>query len=203
MLRGVLRLPPDRGRRALHGRRLLGSAERRRQGRHRLGDDPRDRGRGPALPRDDERLRVHGRRDGDGAPRRAAAQGHGVHAVPPDDDVPVGDPDHGGLPRRGRLPDQQGRRALHEALRAERARARVARRRLPLGDDRDRGGARRQRLGDARPAPSRAREDPQQAPGLARARDDLRGRRPDLRADPRAAGRPLPHGRRRRRTSGG
>ena len=37
---------------------------------------------------DDERLRLHGRRDGDGAPRRAAAEGHGVHAVPPDDDVP-------------------------------------------------------------------------------------------------------------------
>ncbi len=55
---------------------------------------------------------------------------------------PVGDPDHRGLSRRGRLPDQQGRRALHEALRAERARARLARRRLPVGDDRDRGGPR-------------------------------------------------------------
>ena len=34
-------------------------------------------------------------------------------------------------------------------------------------------------------------------PGLARARDDLRRRRPDLRADPGPARRPLPHGRRR------
>ena len=41
-----------------------------------------------------------------------------------------------------------------------------------------------------------------QAARLARARDDLRGRRPDLRADPGPAGRPLPHGRRRRRTTG-
>ena len=47
-----------------------------------------------------------------------------------------------------------------------------------------------------------AGEDPHQAAGLARARDDLRGRRPDLRADPRAAGRPLPHGRRRDRQVG-
>ena len=44
--------------------------------------------------------------------------------------VPDRDPDDRGLPRRGRLPDQQGRRAVHEALRAERARARLARRRL-------------------------------------------------------------------------
>ena len=38
---------------------------------------------------DDERLRVHRRRDGDGAARRAPAEGHGVHAVPPDDALPV------------------------------------------------------------------------------------------------------------------
>ena len=72
---------------------------------------------------------------------RAAAEGHGVHAVPPDDALPVRDPDHRGLPRRGRLPDQRRRRAVHEALRAERDGARLARRRLALGDDRDRGRA--------------------------------------------------------------
>ena len=130
------------------------------------------------------------------------AEGHGVHAVPPDDDVPVRDPDHRGLPRRGWLPHQQGRRAVHEALRAERARARLARRRLALRDDGDRGRARRQRLGDARPAPPRAGEDHEEAPRLPRPGDHLRGCRPDLRADPRAARRPLPHGWRRRRTSG-
>ena len=83
------------------GGRLLGPVERRGEGRHRLGDDPRDGRCRTPLPRDDERLRLHRRRDGDGPPCRAAAQGHGVHAVPPDDDVPVGDPHHGGLPRRG------------------------------------------------------------------------------------------------------
>ena len=128
-----------------------------------------------------------------------AAEGHGVHAVPPDDAVPVRDPDHRGLPRRGRLPAQQGRRALHEALRAERARARLARRRLPLGADRDRRGPRDQRLGLPRPAPSRRGADHRAAARLARAGDDLRGGRPDLRPDPGAAGRPLPHGRRRDR----
>ena len=58
----------------------------------------RDPGR-PALPRHHERVRVHGRRHVDGAPRGAAAEGHRVHAVPPDDDVPERDPDHRGLPR--------------------------------------------------------------------------------------------------------
>ena len=41
-----------------------------------------------------------------------------------------------------------------------------------VGADRDRGRARGQRLGDARPAPPRAREDPHPAPRVARARDD-------------------------------
>ena len=46
---------------------LNGGAEdgRRQDGR------PRDRRAGPHLPHDDERLRVHGRRRGDGAPPRA------------------------------------------------------------------------------------------------------------------------------------
>ncbi len=80
--------------------------------------------------------------DGDGAAARRPAQGHGVHAVPPDDAVPDRDPAHGRLPRRGRLLDQQGRRALHEALRAERDGACVARRRLEIRADRDRRGSR-------------------------------------------------------------
>ena len=82
----------------------------------------------------------------------------------------------------GALPDQQGRRALHGALRAERARARLARCRLPLGADRDRRGPRRQRLGHARHAAPRRRANHRAAPGLARARDHLCRRRPDLRA---------------------
>ena len=66
-IRGVLRRPARRGGRPLHGRRLLGPAPRRREGRHRLGDDPRHRRRRAAVPRDHERLRLHRRRDGDGA----------------------------------------------------------------------------------------------------------------------------------------
>ena len=78
---------------------------------------------------------------------------------------------HRGLPRRGRVPDQHGRRALHEALRAERDGARLARRRLALRADRDRRGPRRQRLGDARPAPPRRGADHRAA---ARARASSR-----------------------------
>ena len=57
-------------------------------------------------------------------------------------------------------------------------------------------GPRHQRLGDARHAPPRRRADHRAAAGLARALDDVRRRRPDLRAGAGAAGRPLPHGRR-------
>ena len=58
-------------------------------------------------------------------------------------------------------------------------------------------GPRRGRQRHAGHAAPRSGEDsraPARNPG---ARDDLCGRRPDLRADPRPAGRPLPHGRRR------
>ena len=55
-------------------------------------------------------------------------------------------------------------------------------------------GMQRQHL--PRSPASRRGTDQHAAPGLARARDDLRGRRSDLRPDPRATGRPLPHGRR-------
>ena len=58
--------------------------------------------------------------------RRRAAQGHGDDAVPPDDARADRGPDHRGLPRRGRVPAQLGRRALPEELRAERDGARVA-----------------------------------------------------------------------------
>ena len=156
-LRGVLRLEARRGRRPLPGRDRLGSPARRAQGDRRHVGRARDRRDRPDLPHHDERLRVHGRRHLDGAPARAAAQGHGVHAVPPDDALPDRDPDDRGLPRRGRLPDQQGRRAVHGALRAERARARLARRRLALRADRDRRGPRHQRQRHARHAPPRRR----------------------------------------------
>ena len=91
------------------------------------------------------------------------------------------------------------RRALHEALRAERDGARVARRRLALGDRPRSTRAAASTARPPRPAPPRRGADHRPAAGLARARDDLRGRRPDLRPDPRPARRALPHGRRRDR----
>ena len=95
--------------------------------------------------------------------------------------------DHRGLPRRGRVPAERRRRALPGALRAERDGARVARRHLARRADRDRRGPRRQRQRPARPAPPRRGEDHRAAARHARARADLRGRRPDLRADPGSA----------------
>ena len=47
--------------------------------------DPRDRRRRAHVLRHDQRVRLHRRRHVDGLARRRAAQGHGVHAVPPDD----------------------------------------------------------------------------------------------------------------------
>ena len=66
-----------------------------------------------------------------------------------------------------------------------------------LRADRDRRGPRDQRLGHARHAPPRRRAHHRPAAGLARAVDDLRRRRPDLRSRAGPAGRALPHGRRR------
>ena len=44
-----------------------------------------------------------------------ASEGHGDDAVPPDDALSDGSPDHRGLPRRGRLPAQRRGRALPQA----------------------------------------------------------------------------------------
>ena len=144
----------------------------------------------------DERVRLHGRRHGPGAARGRCAGGHGDDAVPPDDARADGRPHHRGLPRRGRLPPQLRERALPQGLRAERDGAGVARRHLARRADRDRRGPRHRRQRPARPAPPRRREDPRAAARHARAVDDVRRRRPDLRPDSRPPGRPLPHGRR-------
>ena len=117
---------------------------------------------------------------------------------------PSGDPDHRGLPRRGRLPDQQRRRALHEALRAERARARLARRRLPR---RRRPRSRRAAASTAPCCSTCATSAPEkiltQLPGLARARDDVRRRRPDLRRRSRSGPAPTTTWAASRPTTGG
>ena len=123
-----------------------------------------------------------------------AAEGHGDDAVPSDDARAVRGADHRGLPRRGRVPAQRRRRAVPDSLRAERDGARLARRHLPRRADGDRRGARHRRQRPPRPAAPRRGEDRRAAARHARAGDDVRRRRPDQGADPRAAGRPLPHG---------
>ena len=183
-----------RERRALPGSHLLGSSERGREDGGREDRRACDRGPGPDLSHHHERLRLYGRRRRDGLAPRLAAQGHGVHAVPPDHALSDRDPAHRGVPRRGCLPDQQRRRAVHEALRAECDGAGFAGRRLPFGADRDRRGPGHQRLRDARHAPPRSGADHRAAAGLARAVDDLCRGGSDLRPGPGAPGRPLPHG---------
>ncbi len=144
-LRGVLRLEARRRRRPLPGRDRLGPPERRPEDDRREDRDPRHRRCGPALHGDDERVRVHGRRHGAGTPGRRSSQGHGDDAVPPDDALADGDPDHRRLPRRGRLPDQLRGRALPQGLRAERDGAGEPRRHLARRADRDRRGPRHRR----------------------------------------------------------
>ena len=133
-LRGVLRARPRGRRRPLRRRAGLGHRQRRRARHLRAQHDPRHRRRGAHVLRHDERLRLHGRRHVDGLARGRAAQGHGVHAVPPDDAEVERRADHRGLPRRGRVPAQRERRALHGERGAERDGARLARRRLARRD---------------------------------------------------------------------
>ena len=77
--------------------------------------------------------------DGNGMVLRAGLPlaGHGVRPVPPDRHLRRRHADHRGRARRGRLPHQFRRRALHGALRPARQGPRLARRRLPRHDHRD------------------------------------------------------------------
>ena len=68
---------------------------------------------------------------GHGAARGFALAGHGVRSISSDRDLRRRLPDHRGRARRGRLPDQFDRRALHGALCAECQGPRLARRRRP------------------------------------------------------------------------
>ena len=108
-----------------------------------------------------------------------------------------------GTPRGGCVPPELRRRALPQELRAERDGAGQPGRHLAGGAGGDRRGPRRQRERAARHAPPGGGEDPRAPARDAGAGDDVRGHRPDLRADPGPAGRPLPHGRRRHRPRAG
>ncbi len=106
-------------------------------------DGVRHRRRRANLCLDDERADEYRRRRRHGAARWVAGAGHRDVAVPSDRHRRRGRARHGRLPRRRRLPDQQGRRALHGALCADRKRPRRPRRRRALDDSRD---SRRTRL---------------------------------------------------------
>ena len=141
---------------------------------------------------------LHRRRQRDGAARRAAAAGHGVHPVPSDRHLRRRLPDHRGRARRRRLSHQQRGRALHGALCAARQGPGLARRGQPGDDDRDPRGPRLRPAEGPHPAASRTSRPRGAARAAARhLRDgeDLRRRRCDARADPGAADRALQHGR--------
>ena len=112
-LRGVLLHAARRRRGPLRRRAGVGRRPRRRARHRGQPRDPRDRRRGTHVLRHHERVRMHRRRHVAGVAGGRAAEGHGVHAVPPDDAEVERRADHRGLPRRGRLPAQQGRRAVH------------------------------------------------------------------------------------------
>ena len=127
-----------------------------------------------------------------------AARGHGDDAVPPDDARLQRRADHRGLPRRGCVPPQQGRRALPRPLCAERAGARLARRHLARRADGDR---RRSRHRGQRACSTCAISERRGFSNVCTTRGSSRSTfahvDPDLRADPRSPRCALPHGRHR------
>src|SRR5439155_907664 len=140
-----------------------------------------------------------GRRHGTRLPRRGPAEGHGDGPVP--SDVPAGNGhlDYRGGARRGRLPDQQGRGAIHGALPAEQDGARAAGHPLALNDRGDQGGPRVRGTVRSVPRPGfatpRRGDDRQEAPDGPRTRGEVHGTRPDPRTDPSASGTALHDGR--------
>ena len=125
------------------------------------------------------------------------APGHGVLPVPPDRDRGHRDPAVRGGPRRGRLPAQRLRRAVHGALRADADGARPAGHGQPgdLHGDPGRAGDRRQGLRLPRRDPPRPEGHRGEAARHHRLCPGLPGRRADQRAGPDPAHRPLRDGR--------
>ena len=162
--------------------------------------DPRLRRRGPVLQAHHQRADLHGRRHRPGVPPRRAADGHGDDPVPPDHAGGQRDPDHRGRARRGRAPLQRRGRALHGEVRAQQARAGLARRRLARRADRDQRGPRLPgRHGGAGHHQGAAQAHAGGAAGDRQHRPRLRRRGHHARADPHPARLPLHHGRRQDR----
>ncbi len=110
--------------------------------------DVRDRRVRPDVPRLVQRARAHRRRPRGGVPPRHPARGHGVLPVPSDRPVQAGHPAERGRARRRRDRAQQGRRAVHGALRPDDQGPRPARRRLAVDLPGDQGGPRRRADGE-------------------------------------------------------
>ena len=165
----------------------------------RASGNPRDRRLRPHLFLVHLGSYLHRRRQRDGAARRTAAAGHGVHPVPPDRDLRCRLPDHRGGARRRRLYDQCRGRALHGALCAARQGSRFTRRGQPGDDDRDPRGPRLRAAKGPHPAASRASRRPNcctsACPEFRRRRKIFSGVECDARADPGVADRALQHGR--------
>ena len=139
------------------------------------------------------------RRHGHRLAQGPAAGGHGVLPVPPHRPGRSRRTAVRGRPRRGRHPPQQGRRALHGALRADHQGPRAARHGRPGDGQRGPRGS-RLRPGRAlrlpRPDAPRAQAHRREAPRHHRVRPHLSRRRALQRADPGLPHRALRDGRR-------
>ena len=156
-------------------------------------------GAGPHLPHDDERVRVHRRRDGDGAAAGLPLKDMEFMQFHPTTLYPTGILLTEGCRGEGAyLINSEGERFMkrYAPNAMELASRDVVSRSEQTEIDEGRGINGSVMLDMRHLGAERIIE---RLPGLARAVDDVRRRRPDLRPGAGAAGRPLPHGRRRDR----
>ncbi len=187
------RSPPGRGR-----RRRLPAGHRRPPSVRVPGRPVRHRRVRPHVQGLVECPHAHGRRARAALPAGRAAAGHGVLPVPPDGHPQARHPAVGGGPGRGRHPAQRRGRALHGALRPDGQGPGAARHGQPGHAHRDPPGSRRrsgQGLPPPRPHPPPTGADRRQAARHRRVRPHLPRHRAKDGAHPRAADRPLRHGR--------
>ena len=196
---------PRRRRPHRRGRRVRAGHRRAPRVPGQVGD-VRDRRLRPDVPRLVQRARAHRRRPRGGVPPRHPARGHGVLPVPSDRPLQAGHPAERGRARRGRDRAQQGRRAVHGALRPDDQGPRAARRGLAIDLPGDQGGPWRRaegRHGLPGPPAPRPEGDRGEAPGHHGVRARVPARRADDGARPHPADRALRDGRhpdRHRRT---